>query len=232
MTEPALPGIEPLGPPRVARHPEPPPAQIVAALAAFDVATVHESNYRRGLMTGLSALDSERSACGPAVTVLCHSGDNLMLHAAIDACLPGDVIVVSTLAPSEHGMFGELLATLCKARGIAALVTDAAVRDSRAIRSAGFPVWSRSVSAAGTTKQTAGWVNVPVVCGGTIVLPGDLVSADADGVVVVAASEAPAVVAASAEREEREAGIRARYAKGEGKDISELLTRAGVSVEG
>jgi 4-hydroxy-4-methyl-2-oxoglutarate aldolase len=154
-----------------------------------------------------------------------------MVHAAIDACEPGDVLVVATLSPSRHGMFGDLLATLCQARGVAALVIDAGVRDTRDIRRAGFPVWSRAVSAAGTTKQAPGWVNVPVVCGGVLVSPGDLVVADADGVVVVGQREVPEVIAAAGQREESEAVTRAQYATGRGKDIAGLLSKAGVIVD-
>ncbi|MDQ7904627.1 4-carboxy-4-hydroxy-2-oxoadipate aldolase/oxaloacetate decarboxylase [Phytohabitans sp. ZYX-F-186] len=205
------------------------PAEVVADLARFGVATVHEAYDRRGLMTGLTPLDPELTACGPAVTALCHAGDNLMVHAAIDTCTPGDILVVATLSPSTHGMFGDLLATLCQARGVAALVIDAGVRDTRDIRRAGFPVWSRAISAAGTTKQAAGWVNTPVVCGGVQVTPGDLVLADADGVVVVATSDAAEVAAAAARREEHEGAVRARYAAGHGKNIDDLLRQAGAA---
>jgi len=221
----------PVGPPRVRRRAVGVPADLVDRLGRHGVATVHEAYHRRGLMTGLTALDPARDACGPAVTALCHAGDNLMLHAAIAECAPGDMLVVATLAPSHHGMFGDLLATLCQARGVAGLVIDAGVRDTRDIRRAGFPVWSRTVSAAGATKQAAGWVNTPVVCGGVLVSPGDVAVADADGVVVVAADEVATVLAAAQARERDEAAIRARYATGQGKDVSELLARAGVVID-
>ena len=219
------------GPPRIHRRRVSAPAGTVAALGRFGVATVHEACHRRGLMDGISALDQDLTACGPAVTALCHAGDNLMVHAAIDVCEPGDVLVVTTLSPSRHGMFGDLLTTLCQARGVAALVIDAGVRDTRDIRRARFPVWSRATSAAGTTKHAAGWVNVPVVCGGVRVDPGDLVLADADGVVVVAGDAAADVIAAAGRRVESEAATRARYAAGRGKDIAALLSEAGVIVD-
>lgn len=219
---------DPLGPPRIEARVAGPASDVVAELAEAGVATVHEAFLRRGLLRGLRPLDPAHRIAGPAVTALCHAGDNLMLHAAIDQCRPGDVLVVATLAPSEHGMFGDLLATLCQARGVAGLVIDAAVRDSQDIRAAGFPVWSRAISAAGTTKQTAGWVNIPVVCGGITISPGDVVCADADGVVAVPSATTEAVRDASRIRLANEEGIRARYATGIGKAIDDLLTAAGV----
>ncbi|MBX6748715.1 MAG: 4-carboxy-4-hydroxy-2-oxoadipate aldolase/oxaloacetate decarboxylase [Micromonosporaceae bacterium] len=206
-----------------------PDAAVVQALSPFGVATVHEAYHRRGLMHGLSPLDPESWICGPAVTALIHAGDNLMVHAAIEQCQPGDVLVVATLSPSSHGIFGELLATLCTARGIAGLVNDAGVRDSQLIRRMGFPVWARTVSAAGSTKHTPGWVNVPVVCGGVLVRPGDLVVADADGVVIVKAEDGAEVARRAREREEREEAIRAAYRAGTPKDVRQLLLDGGVA---
>lgn len=231
MTSAGRTGPDLVGPPMVRRRVSRTSAETVASLGRFGAATVHESYHRRGLTAGLTPLDPATSVCGPAVTALCHAGDNLMLHAAIDVCERGDVLLVATLAPSTHGMFGDLLATLCRARGIAGLVIDAGVRDTHTIRAMGFPVWSRAVSVAGTTKQAAGWVNVPVVCGGVLVEPGDLVVGDGDGVVVVSAIEADAVVQAAEERERNEAIIRECYAAGHGKDVSDLLARAGVVLD-
>src|ERR671936_18384 len=128
--------------------------------------------------------------CGTAVTSLNHAGDNIMLHAAIDVAQEGDVIVVATTSPCTDGMLGELIATQCQVRGVAAVVLDAGARDAAELREMAFPVWSRTISAAGTSKVNPGWVNVPVVCGGVTVHPGDLVVADDDGVVVVAAAAA------------------------------------------
>lgn len=224
-------GIDRLGHPRSRIRETATPEDVLQRMAQFGVATVHEAYYRRGLMTGLTALNVDQSACGPAVTALCHAGDNLMLHAAIARCGPGDVLVVATLSPLTHGMFGDLLATLCKARGLSGLVIDAGVRDTQVIRKLGFPVWSRAVSAAGATRQAAGWVNVPIVCGGVTVYPGDAVLADADGVVVVAQAEAGDVCAAAKDRERDEEVIRAGYESGIGKDVSAELARAGVIVD-
>lgn len=211
---------------RIVRAIERPPAEIARELAALGVATVHEANGRRGLMdAALRPLVPDVRVCGPAVTSLNHAGDNLMLHAAIEVCEPGDVLVVATLSPSTHGMLGELVATQCRARGIAAVILDAGARDSAAIRRMRYPVWARAISAAGTTKVNAGWVNVPVVCAGALVRPGDLVVADDDGVVVVAREEAPGVLAEGRKRAEREDRARERFAAGElSLDVNDLRT--------
>ena len=211
------------------RRPEP---DDVEALSAFGVATVHEAYLRRGLMDTVRPVVPDTRICGPAVTSLNAAGDNLMLHAAIEQCRPGDVLVVATTAPSRHGMFGELLATQCRARGIAGVVLEAGARDTRELREMGYPTWSAAVSAAGTAKTNPGWVNVPVECDGVIVNPGDVVVADDDGVVVVARDDVPEVAVAAAEREEREAGVRRRFESGElSLDVSDLrqsLERLGV----
>ena len=170
--------------------------------------------------------------CGTAITSLNHAGDNLMLHAAIDVAQEGDVIVVATTSPCTDGMVGELIAKQCQVRGVAAVILDAGARDSAELREMGFPVWSRAISAAGTNKANPGWVNVPVVCGGVTVNPGDLVVADDDGVVVVAAEAAEDVARAAQARADREAGSRMRYANGEASmDVSglrQLLVQLGV----
>jgi 4-hydroxy-4-methyl-2-oxoglutarate aldolase len=224
-------GPEIIGPPRIAQRVPGPNSQLLADFASFGVATVHEASWRRGLARGLTPLRSDLRIAGPAVTALCHPGDNLMLNAAIDIALPGDVLVVATLSPSDTGMFGDLLMTLCQAKGIAGLVIDAGVRDTADIRASAFPVWSRVVSASGATKQTAGWVNVPVVCGGVLVHPGDIVCADSDGVVVVNRDEAEQVHAASVARLASEELTRQQYSRGESKDISALLRAVGVHME-
>ncbi len=169
---------------------------------------------------------------GSAVTVLCAPGDNLMIDAAIAVVQPGDVLVVTTFSESTDGMFGELLAESCRAHGVAGLVIDAGVRDTVEITALGFPVWARAISAQGTVKTTAGSVNVPVVCAGAAVAPGDVIVGDADGVVVVPRESAPAVVAAANQRVAREERNRARLRAGElGLDLyglRDVLAKRGV----
>jgi 4-hydroxy-4-methyl-2-oxoglutarate aldolase len=200
------------------------PVELLGELAHYGVATVHEAYGRRGLLAPeIRPVLAGRRVCGPAVTSLNTAGDNLMVHAAIELCQPGDVLVIATTAPSAHGMVGDLLCTQAAARGIAAMVIDAGVRDVAGLRELDFPVWSRVISAQGTTKEHGGSVNRPVVCAGLTVRAGDAVVADDDGVVVVAAGDVAAVVAAAAAREAREAVLRERYAAGESSlDVSSL----------
>lgn len=201
-------------------------AAVVDALATMGTATVHEAIGRRGFV-GSDVRPIQRSAAiaGSAVTVSCHPGDNLMIHAAVEVCRPGDVLVVTNTAPSTHGMFGELLATSLAARGVRGLVIDAGVRDTAELRQMGFPVWSRHVSCQGTVKASPGSVNVPVVLGGQVVDPGDVVCADDDGVVVVARGEAADALASSRQRLDKEARTRERLAAGElGVDLYGLRT--------
>lgn len=217
----------------VVRTIERPDAAVVRALADLGVATVHEAYGRRGLLDlAVRPLVPDTRVGGPAVTSLNHAGDNLMLHAALEVCAPGDVLVVATTSPSTHAMLGELVATQCRARGIAAVVLDAGARDSGAIRALRYPVWARAISAAGTTKAHGGAVNVPVACAGVLVHPGDVVVADDDGVVVVAREEAATVLARARERAEREERNRERFARGElSLDVNELravLDRLGL----
>lgn len=206
----------------------------VAELCAHGVATVHEAQGRRGLL-GPEILPRQYGAAiaGRAVTVLSHPGDNLMVHAAVEQCREGDVLVVSTTSPSTDGMVGDLLAESLRARGVRGLVTGAGVRDLAALRAMGFPVWSRAVHAQGTVKATPGSVNVPVVVAGAVVHPGDVVVADDDGVVVVSSAEAAAVAAAGRERVRSEEAKRARFAAGElGMDLYDLralLAQLGVA---
>jgi 4-hydroxy-4-methyl-2-oxoglutarate aldolase len=152
---------------------------------------------------------------GSALTVPSHPGDNIMIHAAVEVCREGDVLVVVNTAPSSHGMFGELLATSLQTRGVRGLVIDAGVRDTSELREMGFPVWSRHVSCQGTVKSTAGSVNVSVVLGALVVNPGDVVCADDDGVVVVPPAEAEWALAQSEARIAKEHETRARLARGE-----------------
>ena len=152
---------------------------------------------------------------GSAVTVSSHPGDNLMIHAAVEVCQDGDILVVTNTAPSTHGMFGDLLAGSLLARGVRGLVIDAGVRDTADLRAMGFPVWSQYVSCEGTVKASPGSVNVPVVLGGQVVNPGDVVCADDDGVVVVARDEAEWALAQSNARIAKEAQSRSRLNAGE-----------------
>ena len=191
------------------------------ALGALGTATVHEAIGRRGFAgPHLRPIQQDVRLAGTAVTVSSHPGDNLMVHAAVEVCQEGDVLVVTTTAPSTHGVFGELLATSLMARGVRALVVDAGVRDTAELRAMDFAVWSRHVSCEGTVKASPGSVNVPVVLGGAVVSPGDVVCADDDGVVVVARDEAAWALDRSRERVAREDGTRARLAAGElGLDV-------------
>lgn len=191
-------------------------AAVADGLGAAGVATVHEAYGRRGLV--LPEIRPRQQGVrigGPAVTVLCQAGDNLMIHAAIETLQPGDVMVVATMSPSTDGFFGEQLGTSLMAHGCAGLVIDAGVRDTMELREMGFPVWSRAVHAAGTVKATAGSVNVPVVVAGASVGPGDAVVADDDGVCVVRRVDAAAVLAAAEQRLAKEEFNRARLAAGE-----------------
>jgi 4-hydroxy-4-methyl-2-oxoglutarate aldolase len=193
----------------------------VDALAVLGTATVHEAIGRRGFAgPQLRPIQQGTRLAGTAVTVSNHPGDNLMIHAAVEVCQEGDVLVVTSTAPSSHGVFGELLASSLLARGVRALVTDAGVRDTAELRGLGFAVWSQHVSCQGTVKASPGSVNVPVVLGSVVVNPGDVVCADDDGVVVVVRDEAAWALDRSRERVAKEDGTRARLAAGElGVDI-------------
>ena len=205
----------------------------ISRLGAAGVATVHEAQGRSGLLRPhMRPIDAGARVAGSAVTVLCGAGDNLMIHAAIAVVRPGDVLVVATISESTHGMFGELLAQSCLAHGVAGLVVDAGVRDTIEITALGFPVWCKAVSAQGTSKTIAGSVNVPVVCAGASISPGDVIVGDADGVVVVPRDSAKAVVAAADQRLAKEDQTRARLKAGElGLDIyglRDVLAQRGV----
>jgi 4-hydroxy-4-methyl-2-oxoglutarate aldolase len=205
----------------VVRTIERPDRGTVDALGELGTATVHEAIGRRGFAgPHLRPIQQGVRLAGAAVTVSSHPGDNLMIHAAVEVCEEGDVLVVTNTAPSTHGMFGELLATSLLARGVRALVIDAGVRDTAELRGLGFAVWSQHVSCQGTVKASAGSVNVPVVLGGLVVRPGDVVCADDDGVVVVPRDEATWALDRSRERVAKEDATRARLAAGElGVDI-------------
>lgn len=213
--------------PRIVRSIARADAAVIAALGEHGVATVHEAQGRTGLMLPyMRPIFPSARLAASAVTVSCAAGDNLMVHAAIEVCQPGDVLVVTTTPESTNGMFGELLATSCRARGIAGLVIDAGVRDVADLTAMAFPVWSKAISAQGTVKATAGSVNVEITCAGARVRPGDVIVGDLDGVVVVPRESAVEVARESAARLEREKATRARLAAGDlGIDIYGLRAK-------
>ena len=199
----------------------------VAVLGEAGTATVHEAIGRRGYLgPELRPIQQGTKLAGSAVTVLSHPGDNIMIHAAVEVCQPGDVLVVTNTALSTHGMFGDLLASSLMARGVVGLVMDAGVRDTMDLRAMGFAVWTRHVSCEGTVKNTPGSVNVPISIGGVIIEPGDVICADDDGVVAVPRSEAAWALEQSDARLAKEEDSRARLQAGElGLDMYGLRQR-------
>ena len=203
------------------------PAAAVTRYRKLSVATVHEAQGRVGLLSPeIRPIKEGLKLVGRAVTVFATPGDNVMIHVAMEQCEPGDVMVVSVNSRSDCGYFGDLLATLMQARGIAGLVIDSGVRDLADLKQMNIPVFSRCISAQGTVKETLGDVNVPVVCGGQVINPSDLIIGDDDGVVVVRRHELDSVAQKSETREDKEAGIREKYREGIlGLDMNNMRKR-------
>jgi 4-hydroxy-4-methyl-2-oxoglutarate aldolase len=221
---------------RVSTKFERPDAALVKRLGAFSSATIHEAQGRLGALdSAIKPVDHRMSLCGPAFTVQCAPRDNLMLQTAIAYARPGDVVVVSAGAYEEAGSFGDVLANACQAKGLGGLITDTGVRDTEDLRALGFPVFSRSVSIKGTVKETVGPMCEPVTIGGVLVRPGDVMRADADGVVVVRREDAAAVTTASQERVDAEAGYISAYRAGrtviEMCGLEPLLASKGLMIE-
>lgn len=200
---------------------------LIAQLAKYGTATIHEAQGRLGALSSrLKPVDRSMSLCGPAFTVKCAPRDNIMLQVAISYAKAGDVIVVSADEYEEAGSFGDVLANACLAKGIAGLVTDTGVRDTAELIKLGFPVFSLSTCIKGTVKETIGQVNDPVIVGDELIYPGDIIRGDADGVVVVRREHAAYAVEKSREREAAEAGYIAAYKAG--KSVIEVSNLAGV----
>jgi 4-hydroxy-4-methyl-2-oxoglutarate aldolase len=214
---------------------DPPKADLkdVDALARYGVATVSEAMGRTGLLgPAVRPIQQGVRVAGTAVTVLSWPGDNLMIHAAVEQCGEGDILVVTTTSPCTDGLFGELFATALQQRGVRGVVTNTGIRDTQELRDMGFAAWSRAVSSQGTVKATGGSVNVPIAIDGQVIRPGDVILADDDGVVVVPRERAGETALRSEAREAKEAATRAAFIEGQlGLDrygLRETLKRLGV----
>lgn len=208
----------------------------IERLGAFSAATIHEAQGRRGAVaSSIKPIDRGMSFVGSAFTVVCAPRDNLMLQVAIHYAQPGDVLVVSAGELTDAGTFGGVLGNACKAKGIAALVTDSGVRDTRELRELGLPVFSGSISIRGTVKETLGHVNQPLVFGGELIRPGDVVKGDVDGVVVVRREEVDDVIALSADRDAKEEELIELYKQGRTTidlcNLHDVLRRKGITTD-